>query len=141
MNTRFWFSFLLFFANTSSVIFAQEKEAYLFFNQDKSEKIKVINEDGETSEIDKYRKIIQENGNIDFYIGQEVFTHYPKSKIDTCKNAVLKHVKLSKVCDLYKTWEKSGLFLNTNVFNTIYILEKENDSFIIKYEVKWQYIE
>lgn len=94
-----------------------------------------------------------------FYIGDESFVHKKKQKIETCSSQYLKKIKLENPYNLqedaFKYFkakklevEKKHPLQNLHIlypitgFNgyfKIYILEKENNHTLLKYEVDWIY--
>lgn len=120
----------------------EEKRIFIEFDSNsKSETCKISKEDRgryhTISETKKFTKIVQKNGNIDFYICKELFSH--KKEKDTCNSNYLRNIKFSKIEDLKKTISKINPLYPSKVYPNIYMVEKINDSVIVNYKVKWEY--
>lgn len=87
-----------------------------------------------------YTKNRKKNGDINFYIRKELF-HYSSviDKIDTCNIEYLKVIKISNIDSLKEDVNKINPLYPYKVYPNLYIVEKVNDSTIVKHKVKWEY--
>ena len=123
---------------------AQQKEVvYLLFDS-KSESPCIIPESQRGryhSEIDKVKdlKLKQKDGSVVFYICKESFHWDNNSKIDTCVNKNLEKIRFSNLSDLIRTVNNENPLYPNKVFKNVYLIEKVNDSVLLKYNVDWRY--
>lgn len=123
-----------------SISYAQEKETvYLNFDLNSKETCKTPKEGGGYLNIKKFRNIKQKNKDIDFYICKELFLFKSGLKPDTCTIKYLKNIKISKIEDLKKIVKIENPLYPFKVFEKVYLVDKINDSTIVKYDVKWEY--
>ena len=93
-----------------------------------------------------YRKTIEKNGNIDFYIRGNFFYYYSTSEIQYLPKNELEKLTVNTLSDMIiyrnkliddnKTNGIIKFVWDSEVFKKVYVLEKENDS-ILKYPVIW----
>ena len=123
---------------------AQKKQTiYLMFDSKNQESCTLSKGDRgrfhNTNETKKYEKISTQNGEIDFYLCKELFTLNKKEKVETYPIGYLKNFKFSRLQDLKKVVNKENPLYPHKIFKKVYIIEKINDSIIVKYDVKWRY--
>lgn len=124
----------------SNLSFSQNKErqiVYLYFDST-SEKKYSVEVNGRTIKEKYYNKGVKKNGNITFYIGKEMLS-FNNKEIDTCKIQYLENIKISNIKDLKKVVNKENPLYPFKVFPNLFLIEKINDSTIVKYRVKWEY--
>jgi len=88
-----------------------------------------------------FEKILQVNGDIDFYVCKEKFT-YKVSKHGEKKiipSELFKKVKFSKIDDLLELVQEKNPFYPGSMFDKIFIYERQSDGNFLKYEVSWEY--
>ncbi|MCM0041968.1 MAG: hypothetical protein NBV61_04295 [Algoriphagus sp.] len=88
-----------------------------------------------------YEKILQVNGDIDFYVCKEKF-RYEVSKHGEKKvipSELIKNVKFSKIDDLLELVQEKNPFYPSSMFDEIFIYEKQYDGSFLKYKVSWEY--
>jgi hypothetical protein len=69
-----------------------------------------------------------------------MFRYYAKStEIDSCNIKLLKVIKFSDLKTLDKEVNQVNPLYPYKVFPHLYLVEKINDSTILKYKVKWEY--
>ena len=83
-------------------------------------------------------KEFKENGFITFYIGKEMF-YFDKKEVDTCRIEFLDKIKISDINILKNKVNNLNTLYPYKVFPNLYLVEKINDSLIVKYKVKWVY--
>ncbi len=132
--------FLLFF---KSIIAQQNDIVYLLFNSNSNETCNIPKSQrgryhSEINDVNDV-KIKQKDGKIDFYICNESFIWTRKSKIDTLSTKDLVKIKFSNILDLIKIVNNVNPLYPAKVFRKVYLVEKLNDSIIVKYDVKWEY--
>jgi hypothetical protein len=91
------------------------------------------------SEVKKYQKEIQKNGEVLFYICGELFILTKNTKIDTCSITELKNIYLSDIFKVKKNVDAINPLYPEKVFEKIFLIEKINEKSFVKYEVKWKY--
>ena len=91
------------------------------------------------SEVKKYQKEIQKNGEVLFYICGELFILTKNTKIDTCAITELKNIYLSDIFKVKKNVDAINPLYPEKVFEKIFLIEKINEKSFVKYEVKWKY--
>lgn len=135
----FIISYLIF--NFSS---AQKVEkVFLEFNSDSNEFCDISKKDrGRYHSIVDTKKFIKtksslKNYSYRFYICKELFLSDKES--DTCSINYLHNIKFSKIEDLKKKVYDTNPLYPYKVFPNLYLVEKINDSTIVKYKVKWEY--
>lgn len=124
----------------SHFCFSQERsklKTYLHFDSS-SKKTYSVELNGKTTTEQFYSKGIMKNGDITFYIGKEMF-YFNNKEVDTCKIEHLKNIKISDLNILKKEINKTNPLYPYKVFPKLYLVEKINDSLIVKYKVKWEY--
>ena len=124
----------------SHFCFSQEKapkKTYLHFDS-LSEKTYSVEVNGKITTEQFYSKGIKKNGDITFFIGKELF-YFNKKEVDTCKIEYLKNIKISDLNTLKKEVNKTNPLYPYKVFPNLYLVEKINESLIVKYKVKWDY--
>ena len=124
----------------SHFCFSQEKapqKTYLYFDSS-SEKTYSIEVNGKKTTEQFYSKGIKKNGDITFFIDKEMF-YFNKKEVDTCKIEYLKNIKISDLNTLKKEVNKTNSLYPYKVFPNLYLVEKINESLIVKYKVKWEY--
>jgi len=114
-----------------------EERVYLEFNSS-SEKTYLVEVNGRKIREKFYSKGIKKNGEITFYIGKEMLS-FNNTEIDTCRIGHLRNIKISNINDLKREVNKINAFYPYKVFPNLYLVEKINDSTIVKYKVKWEY--
>lgn len=124
--------------------FAQKEQAvYLKFDSKSEESCQIQEKDkGRYHNNKKQKKYIKNKSSSKdysyrFYICKELFLAY--KKIDTCNIKYLNNIKISKLIELKKVVEKTNPLYPEKIFPNLYLVEKINDSTIIKYKVKWKY--
>jgi len=125
------------------LLFSQEQKketVYLLFDTNSIDTYTFETGDGKVTSRAVYIKENKKYKNINFYIGKELFTfNKKKNEIDTCTIKHLKNIKISKIEDLKKIVNKINPLYPFKVFEKLYLVEKINDSTIVKYDVKWEY--
>lgn len=91
------------------------------------------------SEVKKYQKEIQKNGEVFFYICGELFILPKNTKIDTCAITELKNIYLSDIFKVKKNVDATNPLYPEKVFEKIFLIEKINEKSFVKYDVKWKY--
>ena len=123
-----------------SLIYAQNKETiYLNFDINSKETCRTLKDGGGYLNVKKFQKIKQKNGDLDFYICEELFLFKRNLEPDVCSIKQVKNIKISKIEDLKKIVDKENPLYPYRVFPHLYLVEKINDSTILKYKVKWEY--
>lgn len=123
-----------------SSIYAQEKETvHLNFDLNSKETCKVLKDGGGYLNVQKFKKIKQKNGSIDFYICEELFSFKRNLNPDIRNIKHLKSIKISQIEDLKNIVNKINPLYPHDVFKKVFLVEKINDSTIAIYDVKWQY--
>ncbi|WP_046758702.1 hypothetical protein [Kordia jejudonensis] len=115
-----------------------EKNTYLIFDNLSNQTYSFEIGNGKIGTEKIFRKEKKKEGNIKFYIKKEMFLSNKKQS-DTCTIDNLKNIKVSKIEDLKKDVNKINPLYPYEVFPNLYLVEKINDSTIVKYKVKWQY--
>ena len=115
-----------------------EKRIYVYFDGFSNETYSYEIGNGETGRERVYIKELQENGSIVFYIRKEMLS-FKENEIDTCEVEYLKNIKISDLKTLKKKVVKINPLYPYKVFPNLYLVEKVNDSTIVKYKVKWEY--
>jgi hypothetical protein len=119
--------------------FSQSKKeiVYLLFKTNSSEKYKVEDGNGNSRNINKYRKK-KGKDRVTFYIYEESFVLDKKYKIDTCNIKYLNKIKFETVQTINNKKEvlKDKYFFKNSIFEKIYLVEKYKDK-IIKYRTIW----
>ena len=137
------FIIILFLFIFKTSIAQQNEIIYLWFNPKSNETCNIPkSERGRYhSEINDVKnvKIKQKEGGIDFYICNELFAWTKKSEIDTCSIKYLDKIKFSNILDLIKIVNNKNPLYPEKVFKKVYLVEKVNDTMIVKYDVKWKY--
>ncbi|MFI2741963.1 hypothetical protein ACG2LH_04425 [Zhouia sp. PK063] len=128
----------------TNVCLAQNKETvFLYFDANSKELCNIPQDQkgryNKNSNLKRFVKIVQNDKNTIFYICKEQFINSQKDKRDTCKVNLLNTIKFSKIENLIEQVNKVNPLYPDKVFNNIYIIEKINDSFFVKYKVKWKY--
>lgn len=124
----------------SQFCFSQQKvqqKTYLYFDAS-SDKTFSVEVNGKIITEQFYSKGINKNGDITFYINKEMF-YLKKKEVDTCKIEYLKNIKISNLSNLKIVVNKINPLYPYKVFPNLYLVEKINDSIIVKYKVKWEY--
>ncbi len=121
----------------------QNQKIYLNFNS-LSQEICIIPQNDiqnyhDKSEVKKYQKEIQKNGEVLFYICGELFILPKNTKIDTCAIPELKNIYLSDIFKVKKIVDAINPLYPEKVFEKVYLIEKINEKSFVKYEVKWKY--
>ncbi|MFD2727495.1 hypothetical protein [Hyunsoonleella rubra] len=112
---------------------------YLYFDK-LSGKTYTVEINGKKENEKFYSKGVKRNGDITFHIGKEMFLFLRnKNKVDSCKIEHLKSIKLSDVDNLVKVVNKINPLYPHKVFPNLFLVEKLNDSIVLKYKVKWEY--
>ena len=132
--------FLLVF-NTS---LAQNKENYYLKFDSKSEEICQVSKGDrgrfhsiKNTKIYVKNKSSKKDYSYRFYICKELFL--AGNEIDTCSIKYLKNIKISKIEELKEIVNKENPLYPHIVFPNLFLVEKINDSTIVKYKVKWKY--
>ncbi|WP_430409133.1 hypothetical protein [Kordia sp.] len=128
----------LFFISQNGLSQTNDENTYLFFDNLSNETYSYEIGNGKMGTEKIYTKGIKKNGEITFYIRKEMFSSNVK-KTDTCVIANLKNIKMSNIEDIKKEVNKINPLYPFKVFPNLYLVEKINDSTIVKYKVKWQY--
>ena len=124
------------------IAYTQEKETvYLNFDLNSKEMCKTLKDGGGYLDIKKYQKIKSQSkkSNYRFYICDELFLFKRGLKPDTCTIKYLKNIKISNLINLKIEVNKINPLYPYKVFPNLYLVEKINDSIIVKYKVKWEY--
>jgi len=138
--------YLLFFFYAITVNYAigqQRQTIYLNFDS-LSQEICIIPKNEiqnyhDKSEVKKYQKKIQKNGEVFFYICGELFI-LPKNTLkDTCSIDDLKNIDLSDIFKLKKNVESVNPLYPEKVFEKVYLIEQINEKYFVKHEVNWEY--
>lgn len=114
-----------------------QQKTYLYFDAS-SDKTFSVEVNGKIITEQFYSKGINKNGDITFYINKEMF-YLKKKEVDTCKIEYLKNIKISNLSNLKIVVNKINPLYPYKVFPNLYLVEKINDSIIVKYKVKWEY--
>lgn len=117
---------------------ANKKKVYVYFDSFSNKMYSYEIGDGKKGKEKVYTKELKKNGNITFYIGKEMLS-LNKKEIDTCRVEYLKNIKISDLNTLKKEVNKINSLYPYKVFPNLYLVEKINDSTIVKYKVKWEY--
>lgn len=113
-----------------------QNEAYLFFNADNNETCTQVNADGSTAVVDTFFKM-ENKSSITFFICGERFLYkktqakneiFPIQKIDR-----LKLIPIEEAVKLWKDSKKS----KQEVFDRIYIIQKNSPDTVVFYPVNW----
>jgi hypothetical protein len=111
-------------------------EAYLFYNADNNETCTQVNADGSNAVVDTFFKM-ENKGSITFFICGERFFYkktqvkneiFPIQKID-----MLKLIPIEEAVKLWKDTKKS----KQEVFDKIYIIQKNSPDTVVFYPVNW----
>lgn len=132
----FYLTLLLIFQKGLSQ--TNEKNTYLFFDNLSNETYSYEIGDGRIGTEKIYNKVIRKNGEITFYIRKEKFS-FSKKEADTCVIGHLKNIKILNIEDLKKDVNKINPLYPFKVFPNLFLVEKINDSTIVKYKVRWEY--
>nr|WP_099565240.1 hypothetical protein [Gaetbulibacter sp. 4G1] len=130
--------FLLLIISQEVLSQAIEKKIYVYFDTFSKETYSYEVGNGKIRKKKVYIKEFKKNGNIIFYIGKEMLS-LDKKEIDTCRVEYLKNIKISDFNTLKKDVNKINSLYPYKVFPNLYLVEKVNDSVIVKYKVKWEY--
>lgn len=124
-------------------IYCQEKKEtiYLLFNNDNKEECKIgVESSYENPEgyrvVKRYRKKIREDGLVNFYICDEIFTLEKKKKIDTCNLKFLNTLNFETLEGIKSKRNNTANVFKNSVFKEIYLIEIYKNNFI-KYPVIW----
>ena len=123
--------FLLFYQKGVS-----QKIVYVSFDNSSKEMYDYEIGNGQIGKEKIYIKEFKKNQKIYFYIKKELFE---SEEIDTCKIEYLKNIKVSDLSTLKKEVNRTNPLYPYKVFPNLYLVEKINDSLIVKYKVKWEY--
>lgn len=116
-----------------------KKEQAVYLNYDSNSKITYLVEiNGKKVKEKFYSMGIKKSGEITLYIGREMFSSHIK-KNDTCKIDYLKNIKFSKIENLKNEVKKINPLYPYKVYPNLFLVEKINDTTIVKYKVKWEY--
>jgi hypothetical protein len=126
-------------------VFPTNQEVYLYFDPS-SKEICTLQESQigrfhSEPEVNRYEKILQVNGSIDFFLCKEMF-QYKVSKHTLEKgisSSDIRSIKFSNINDLLEEVQKNNPLYPNSLFNKIYIYEKQPDGSFIKFEVAWEY--
>lgn len=119
--------------------FSQSKEKkFIIFDSSSNSEFKEELGNGKKGIRKTFIKEYKDYGNITFYIGKEMF-HFDEKEVDTCKIEYLKKIKISDLNILKKEVNNVNPLYPYKVFPNLYLVEKINDSLIVKYKVKWEY--
>jgi hypothetical protein len=134
-------SILIVLAISFQISFSQsEEKKYLKFNSFSNSTYEYEVGDGKREQKKTFIKEIKKDGDIIFYIKDKMFRYYTKStEIDSCNIKFLKLIKFSDLKTLDKEVNQVNPLYPYKVFPHIYLVEKINDSTILKYKVKWEY--
>lgn len=118
----------------------KEETIYIQFNSHSNKVYSYETSNGKYAKEMIYRKEKKGNGNYHFYIGKELFSFNSKKNIiDTCSVEKLKHISFTPIKKAKKKVDKTNGLYPYKVFNKVFLVEKINDSVIVKYDVKWEY--
>lgn len=128
-------------------VFSQEKQSvYILFDSSNDEPCIVTKNDShkfnEASSNSKKHEKIKSNSNeymYRFYICKEQFLLKKETKVDTFSIDYLKKINTSKISTLKKIINDINPLYPSKVFDKVFLIEKINDSTIVKYDVIWQY--
>lgn len=116
-----------------------EENTYILFDTS-SKKEYFVEVDGKMIKEKFYRKGINKNGNITFSLGKEMLSFIKKdNKIDSCRIEYLKIINISNIDNLIKKVNNTNPLYPYKVFPNLFLVEKINDTIIVKYKVKWEY--
>ena len=115
-----------------------ENKIYLLFDNSSMETYNYEIGNGKIRIKKVYNKVLQKNKDIIFYIYKEKF-YFKAKEVDTCKIECLRSIKISDLKKLKKEVNKRNSLYPYKVFPNLYLVEKINDSIIVKYKVKWEY--
>ena len=115
-----------------------ENKIYLLFDNSSMETYNYEIGDGKIGTEKVYIKELKKNKDIIFYINKEMF-YFKKKEVNTCKIECLRSIKISDLKKLKKEVNKRNSLYPYKVFPNLYLVEKINDSIIVKYKVKWEY--
>ena len=77
----------------------------------------------------------------EFSIKGESFAAAKEGIMDTCNIGVLDKIRISTIEELQKESNRNKWTFKSNVYNTIYLYEKISRNKIVKYKVRWMYVE
>ncbi|MBC8755858.1 hypothetical protein H2O64_14365 [Kordia sp. YSTF-M3] len=115
----------------------KKQNVYLHFDSN-SKKTYLVEVNGKNIKEKFYTKGIKKDGEITFYIDKEMFLSN-KKQADTCSVIYLKNIKISNIEDLKKDVDKINPLYPYKVYPNLFLIEKINDSTIVKYKVRWEY--
>jgi hypothetical protein len=133
--------FLLLFIVYSNLSFSQSNEnKYLMFNSlsEANYEYEIGNGKNEIRKV--FIKEPKKNGDIIFYIKDKMFRYYKKAnEIDSCSLKHANDITFSTLKSLETKVNDINPYYPYKVFPNLYLVEKINDSIIVKYKVKWEY--
>lgn len=138
MKIKFLLTIILIFLSHHTVSQSNHKR-YLLFNSPSNSSNEYEIGDGKKEIRKNYIKELRKNGDIVFYINDNMFRYYKRNEIDSSKIKHLKNINFSKLKSLKKKVNKVNPYYPYKVFPNLYLVEKINDSLFVKYEVKWEY--
>lgn len=123
-----------------SPIFQAKEKKYIMFKTSSKSTYEYEIGNGKKGVRKTYVKEYKNDGNIDFYIKDKVFKFNLKtSEADTCNIKYLNNIDLSDIKTLENEVNKVNPYYPFKVFPNLFLVEKINDSTIVKYKVKWEY--
>lgn len=135
--------YIIAFALSQTLFAQQNQNVYLSFNSTSNELCNIPKNEQERyhgiTKVKRFEKIKSNHHMLRFYICNELFLLDSTSKIDTCASNYFKKIKISDIWELKKVINKVNPLYPAKVFKDVYLIEKLNDSTIVKYKVKWQY--
>lgn len=133
--------FLLLFIVYSNLSFSQSNEnKYLMFNSLSETNYEYEIGNGKKEIRKVFIKEPKKNGDIIFYIKDKMFRYYKKAnEIDSCSLKHANDITFSTLKSLETKVNDINPYYPYKVFPNLYLVEKINDSIIVKYKVKWEY--
>ncbi len=121
----------------------QKETVFLYFDANNQETCTISNSQTGRFHSDKpvkrYEKIIQEDKTINFYICNELFKFSSNSSVDTLSIDLIDTLSFSSIQDLLDKASRENPLYPANSFEKVFLIEKINDSTVVKYDVKWKY--
>ena len=114
-----------------------QNDAYLFYNTENTETCSMENIDGTTTVVDTFFKMENKSGITFFICGERFFYRKTTIKPESQPIHNIDKLKLTHIEDAVKLWKESKKS-KQEVFDKIYIVQKNSPDTVVFYPVNWQ---